>query len=285
MRQMRQRLRPLGRGARGYLYLSMDIGDYFQRQGLFAAATYLVPLIIAGLAAIFIFLLISNIRYRRGAQERETLARLGESARTLAHEIRNPLSAIRIQTGILRQRMPEVVSPELDAIDEETARLNALSRRVSDFLKNPAGAPERLELGEFLGELALRSPHRPRFTSDPRPAIVLFDRELLRSAIENLLRNARESYGDADVKAEIEMELSREGTRIVVTVRDRGTGIGAESIDKVFDPFFTDKVQGSGIGLPLARRFVEAAGGSLTLAPRPGGGAEARISLPAAEGS
>jgi two-component system sensor histidine kinase HydH len=79
----------------------------------------------------------------------------------------------------------------------------------------------------------------------------------------------------------VEIALSREGGRITIAVRDKGKGIPGELLKKVFDPFYTDKIHGSGIGLPLARRFVEAAGGTLTLAPRTGGGTEARVVLPA----
>ena len=76
------------------------------------------------------------------------------------------------------------------------------------------------------------------------------------------------------------MELSREKGRVVISVRDRGKGIPPELSEKVFDPFFTDKVYGSGVGLSLSRRFVEAAGGTLTLLQRRGGGTEARVTLP-----
>jgi signal transduction histidine kinase len=249
---------------------------------------------VACIAAAFIALFMSNLRYRKNAEERETLARLGESARTLAHEIRNPLGAIRIQTALARQRLPGEALPELDAIDEETERLGSLSRRVGDFLKDPSGHPERVELAPFLVELASRSPYNPRFDSDGCTATVAFDPALLRSALENLLRNASESYeglaeGEAKQGRPIELALSRgqgrEAHRAVIVVRDRGVGIPVGAREKIFDPFFTDKVQGSGIVLPLARRFVEAARGSLNLLPREGGGTVARIVLPCAEKS
>jgi two-component system, NtrC family, sensor histidine kinase HydH len=288
MRSQGRRMGAMGGGATGYLYLSLDVSDYFRRRGLLAPAAVAVPLIAAALAAALIYLISSNARYRRAAEERETLARLGESARTLAHEIRNPLSAIRIQTGILRQARPEAGDSErsaLDAIDEETERLSGLSRRVGDFLRNPAGAPERVDLDAFLRDLAGRSPHRPRYSSDGKCAAVMFDPELLRSAVENLLRNARESYGERE--GEVEMALSasagKRGRRAVIAVRDRGRGLPEESMEKAFDPFYTGKPSGFGIGLPLARGFVEAAGGELSLRPREGGGAEARIELPIAE--
>ncbi len=268
-----------GRG--GTLYLRLDAGAFSRARRLYATATVLAPLAVAGIAAAFFFLLLSNFRYRRRALEQETLARLGESARTLAHEIRNPLGAIRMQTALLRRAAGD--THELDVIDEEVERLNTLSRRVGDFLKSPAGAPERIALGEYLRELARRSPYPLHVPPKLPDAAVRFDKALLRSVIENLSRNAYESYDELPGERPIEVGLSREDGRVVLTVRDRGKGVPEGLAEKVFDPFFTDKIHGSGIGLPLSRRFVEAAGGTLTLRPRDGGGTEARVALPVLE--
>jgi signal transduction histidine kinase len=278
-----------GRDPTGLFYLSMGIGAYYRSSALYKVAIVLVPIIIAALAAAFLALLSSNFRFRRAAMERETLARLGESARTLAHEIRNPLGAIRIQTGLLRRKLSGSGDRELDAIEEETERLNALTRRVGDFLRNPLGEPEPVELGSFLRDLAGRMPCPIRMEAELPEATVLFDPELLRSVIENLARNAHESYssscGEGLVELSLALESSREGRRAALSVLDRGPGIPPDLMGKVFDPFFTSKSQGSGIGLPLARSFVEAAGGTLALLPRQGGGTEARISLPTQEGT
>lgn len=274
-------------GPAGALFLSMDISSYYRSQFLYGTAAVLAPIAVAGLAVVFLLLLFSNIRHRRRAQEQETLARLGESARTLAHEIRNPLSAIRIQTGLLRKKLDGnaslVASAQLDAIEEEVERLSVLSRRVGDFLRNPLGDPRRIVLDEFLSDLAGRLPTPVSYTAaaGAHEAAVSFDRDLLRSVVENLVRNAFESYPDANSGHEVELALLKERTSAVVTVRDRGRGIPPDLLEKVFDPFFTDKVHGSGVGLSLSRRFVEAAGGTLTLLARGGGGTEARITLPA----
>jgi two-component system, NtrC family, sensor histidine kinase HydH len=270
---------PGGPGRGAVLYLALDASRFFRLRTLSRAATAAAPLLIAGIAAAFLLLLTSNLRMRRRAEEQETLAILGDSARTLAHEIRNPLSAIRIQTGILRKRLPGVSARELDIIDEESERLNVLSRRFGEFLRNPRGSPEPVQIADFLRDLAGRLPYPVHLAADIPPLVVSFDRELLRSVVENLVRNAYESYEDTAAEKDIEMAVSRQGGHVLIVVRDRGRGIPAGLAEKVFDPFFTDKVHGSGVGLPLARRFVEGANGALTLAPVAGGGTEARIAL------
>ena len=99
--------------------------------------------------------------------------------------------------------------------------------------------------------------------------------------MENLVRNATESYDEGSGSQQVEVDLSREKGHVVISVLDRGRGIPPDLSEKIFDPFFTDKVHGSGVGLSLSRRFVEAAGGTLTLLRRTGGGTEARVTLPA----
>ena len=280
MRRGGQGMRGTGRG--GALYLAMDARDLYRAIAFYRAAAVLAPLFVAGVGALFLRLAASNRRYRRAAEERETLARLGEIAHTLAHEIRNPLSAMRIQTGLIRKGMPAGTSRELDIIEEEIGRLTLLTRRIGDFLRNPRGNPERIELGAFLRDMLPRFPWPVATDGDlPNPA-VLFDRELLRSVIENLVRNAHESYGEEPGPGprEVTAALTQQGERVVLAIRDRGRGIPASLGEAIFDPFVTDKVGGSGVGLSISRRFVEAVGGTLALLPREGGGTEAQVVLP-----
>ncbi len=285
---MQQYMRGMMRGGMGgaqparpgaAVYRVMDSGEYARSQRAFLGASILAPVLVAGIAAAFLALLSSNIKIRRQADERERLARLGESARTLAHEIRNPLSAIRIQTALLRKKIPADSATGLDVIDEETGRLSVLAARVGDFIKNPGGQPEDILLGPFIAETAGRLSFPVAVAPDTPGLRVRFDRELLRSVLENLMRNAHESYPDGD-EAGVEVRADLEDGQAVVRVMDRGRGIAPELADKVFDPFTTDKIHGFGLGLSLSRRFVEAAGGVLTLHPREGGGTEARMRLP-----
>ena len=204
---------------------------------------------------------------------------MGEAARTLTHEIKNPLSAIRLQSALLR-RTAGATAAELEVIDEEVDRLAALGDRVSDFLRDPAGNPETI-VSERIADRAQAAPSRAASGSSADDALaVRFDRERLRSAVGNLIRNAEESGGDG---APVEVIATANGRAVTLSVLDRGGGIAPEQLQRVFDPFFTTKSKGSGIGLPITLRFIEAAGGSLQLAPRPGGGTEARVTLPRTE--
>ncbi len=271
--------RMMGRAFAGpqAIYLELSAGPYWGRERLLAAGRTALPLVLAGLTILAGVLYRRGSVYRRRLASQERLARLGEASRALAHEIKNPLSAIRIQTGILTRSLPEARQGELRIIEEETQRLALLADRIGDFLRDPLGSPEDLDLDEFLRELALRydSQLRYRFQGQS-PVRVRFDPQRLRSVLENLIRNALESMDGQP--AELECGAGRH--QVEVAVLDRGPGIPPEIRDKIFDPFFTSKAQGSGFGLSIARRFIEAAGGTLSLEDRPGGGIRARITLP-----
>jgi anti-sigma regulatory factor (Ser/Thr protein kinase) len=128
-------------------------------------------------------------------------------------------------------------------------------------------------------------PGRQRLSPDPSDdsgrVMVYADPERLRSVFENLIRNAVESGDNPDeVSVSIECPPRKRGKEEVrVIVRDRGKGVSEADLPRVFDPFFTRKSTGTGIGLSISKRFIEAAGGTITLANRQGGGAEATVQL------
>jgi len=263
-------------GAVRFLYLEISAGRYYARQRVLLLAQILLPLITLGAMVYVAILYRNNQAIRRELAAREQLARLGEASRTLTHEIKNPLSAIRIQTALLRKTLPEAHQGELQVIDEEIRRLAVLTDRVGDFLRDPVGQPESIDLDRFIRELALRYDRRVEYAPPADGQLrAVFDPQRLRSVLENLINNALEAGGPEAVK------ITAGATRheAAVRVMDRGPGIPQEIRRKVFDPFFTSKVQGSGVGLAIARRFVEAAGGSLVLEDRDGGGTEARVLL------
>ena len=105
---------------------------------------------------------------------------------------------------------------------------------------------------------------------------VRFDRERLRSVLENLIKNALETVRTEEP---VEVRVSSTKAKVTISVLDRGEGISPEIRERIYDPFYTSKTTGSGIGLAITRRFVEAVHGSLTLSARSGGGTVAAVCL------
>ena len=266
-------------GGHEYILLEVDSAGYFRTDRRLLAAQIGSPLLIAAVVGGGAVLIRNNARYRRRLDAQRQLVELGEAARTLTHEIKNPLSAIRLKTAILRRTVngAAAAAADLQAIDDEVSRLAVLADRVSDFIRDPAGNSERIDLGPFLDELIDR--HAALEVQRPAtPLFVRFDRERLRSVLDNLIRNAIESTVDSSpVQVIAEASSAREAT---VRILDHGAGIAADQRTRVFDPFYTTKSKGSGIGLAICRRFVAAAGGTLELRPRADGGTEAVVTLP-----
>jgi two-component system sensor histidine kinase HydH len=208
---------------------------------------------------------------------------LGPAASTLAHEIKNPLHSIKLQTGILK-KMLGADGPgleEINRIDEEVNRLAALTYRVNDYLRDAKGNPETIDIVRVIEETSMRLCGRSILAGHlPRPeeaANVFMDSGRARSVFENIITNAVESGGPPE---ECGASLERDGDRITVSVFDRGRGIAEADLKRVFDPFFTTKSSGTGIGLAVSRRFLEAAGGNVSIENRPEGGALVKVVLP-----
>lgn len=216
-----------------------------------------------------------NRRIQAELLRREELVLVGEASRTLAHEIRNPLAAI-----LLQARLAEGASPETSAvISEEVQRIETLVSRVKDLLKDPAGQAQNFDMGAWL---ETRARLWPNLTTQIGPDLrVRADPWRLEIALDNLIRNAREAQGDQGPP--LELRAQRQGAWIRLEVLDRGPGLSPEVRRRLFSPFFSTKTQGMGLGLALARRFLEGAGGRLSLKNRePGPGALALAELPAA---
>ncbi|MDA3938536.1 MAG: HAMP domain-containing sensor histidine kinase [Spirochaetia bacterium] len=264
----------------GHIYIEFDIREMLTRFRSFQLIAFIIIIIISTL---FIVLYRKNQNYRKKIESQEQLVQLGEIARTLSHEIKNPLGAIRMQTGYLRRLLPtddnnKAKIERLSIIEEEVQRLALLTNRIGDFLRDPAGTPIKIELHSFMNEMIKRFDWQIHLNMRPENrANVLADVDRLRSVVENLLRNAIESMDDSPEKVPVEVVLSSDGKKVILSILDRGSGLSKEQKKRAFDPFFTNKTKGSGIGLFVSRRFIEAAGGSLSLHPRKHGGTEARI--------
>jgi two-component system, NtrC family, sensor histidine kinase HydH len=240
-----------------------------------------VELLMAALIFFVRRLIVRNREYQGKLEAQKNLVVLGTAASTLAHEIKNPLLAIRLQTSILRKTSPEDSKGEIDIIDAEVERLSRLTTRVNDYLRDPRGFPVETAPAELAIEVGMRLLGRKLEIGGNLSLVAAIDPERLRSILENLLRNALESGGDP---GKISAELSSFEGKIRVDVLDRGSGISPDLENHTFTPFFTTKSQGTGIGLPICQRFAEAAGGSVRLFMRDGGGTRARLELPEVKG-
>jgi signal transduction histidine kinase len=252
------------------------------------------------LASTFNTLTDSIARFQREAAQKDRLLSLGRLSTVVAHEIRNPLMIIRASLRSLRRE--EVTSGELreavSDIDEETDRLNRIVTDVLDFAK-----PIRFELAETRinalcrssAEAAEAGESAPIITLDLDPAdpVVVTDPERLRTALVNVLTNARHAVdraarvpagGGVAVVNEPLIEVRTRVTpkRLHISVRDRGVGIAPEDLAHIFDPYFTTRRAGTGLGLPIARNIVEGLGGTIGISSRVGEGTDIRIDLPVA---
>ncbi|HSM50903.1 MAG TPA: ATP-binding protein, partial [Thermoanaerobaculia bacterium] len=219
-------------------------------------------------------LLDRQARAIRLAAERERLEGLARAGAGLAHQLRNPLATIRGSAQLLLESCSGAEAARLGAIVSESDRLGRLVDELLDYARPPQPQPQRIDLAVF-------RPERDLARVDWQVAGGLAahaDPEHLRLILDNLLDNALEADpGEIEVRG----RARRDGVEIAVL--DRGPGPGPEP-EQLFEPYVTGKASGTGLGLPLARSLAAANGGSLRLAPRAGGGTEALLRLPAAEG-
>jgi two-component system sensor histidine kinase HydH len=268
-----------------YYYIDISHPAYWRTLALTATLGPAFALAILVLAFFVRRLFMRNREYRAKIEAQKNLVVLGTAAATLAHEIKNPLLSIRIQTGILAKLYGGKGDEELAFINEEVDRLSALTYRVGDYLREGKGKPEKINIQGLICETARRLCGGEIIFKGEENSFVFADPERLRSVFENLIRNALEAGSPPEsLEAEITKTAYGAGLKtapaVSVIIRDRGLGIAESDIDRVFDPFFTGKSTGTGIGLSVSKRFAEAAGGSIGIRNREGGGAEVKVTLP-----
>lgn len=221
------------------------------------------------------------------AKRREALAAVGEMAAGLAHEIRNPLSAIQGAAQVIRgESDPERASEMLQVLEEESSRLGRFVGEFLDYARPGAARREPVDVGELarralrLAEAAGAKLHGSVSLAEGTPR-ALGDPEQLLRVFGNLVRNAWEAAGE-DVAVAVRAEPAG-SNRVTIRFEDDGPGIPPEEIPKLFQPFHTTKRGGTGLGLALVHRIVEAQGGEVRVEGRPGAGAVFTLTLPAEE--
>lgn len=218
---------------------------------------------------------------RRAELEAERLRTFGEVARRVAHEMKNPLTPIRLAVLQMRRSGPGQHEEALEVIASESSRLEAMAREFAELGRLPEVPATPVDLRELLEEMlraAVPDTVRQGFESSEPTLVVQAQYDPLRRAFSNLFRNAVEACGPA---GSITVKLRREPDATVVSIADNGPGVPADKRELIFQPYFTDKRDGTGLGLAIARQTVEQHGGTITVADTPGGGATFIVRLPA----
>ncbi len=222
--------------------------------------------------------------------ESEKLAVLGQLAGTIAHEVRNPLAILRSMTQNLSESVDdEEVDRTCEALIEEMDRLSRVTSSLLDLAKplslerSPVGVEEILERTDLLAQqmLAARSIKLTRSGSGSKPVVLEADPDLICQVLLELLSNAAAvSPEGSEVRLESAVLGDLEPSRLELTVVDSGPGVPATERPRIFEPFYTTRSDGHGLGLAVARQIAEAHGGSLGVTPVATGGARFHLRLP-----
>jgi two-component system sensor histidine kinase HydH len=238
-----------------------------------------------GLFAELVGTAVETVRLRRERVERERLAALGEAAGVMAHEVRNPVGAIMNALALLEREghASEKGGALLAIISEETARLEHLVTQLLDLgrplLPRPcAYAMEELTL-RAIRVLTRRGEAGSRALTLPATEATLawLDPDLVELALVNVLRNAMQS---TPREAPIRVWLENTDSTVKWVVEDEGQGIPDEVLKRVGQPFVTTRATGTGMGLAVVRRIMDASGGHLFVGRADHGGAQVILELP-----
>lgn len=231
-----------------------------------------------------------RLRLEQSLRRSETMQAIGSLVAGVAHQVRNPLFAISSTVDAMDQRLGSrsAYQKYLQVLKRESGRLAELMQHLLNYVRPPAGEPKPVRANDALNEAiqsfeawAPQSGVRVRLEAGEDLPPLLFDRIRLVQLFHNVVENAIQfspAAGEVRVAARAEQ---RDGKGwIECVVEDQGPGIASEDLPQLFEPFFSRRGGGTGLGLAVAKRIVDAAGGTITVENRAAGGAIVRVSLP-----
>ena len=278
------------------IYLGLDVSPFEVTKSQNRAYVFMLAgaTLLLGLACLIALFFAERARQSRSREQeaegrvraleeemrrKEKLAAVGSLAAGVAHEIRNPLSSIKGYATYFGMRFPEG-SEDRKAAGVMVAEVERLNRVITELigLSRPTDAalrPVRLDMVlDHVTSLILRDAETRRVKVVirlPRKApLAMADPDRLGQALLNLCLNALEAMPPGGGR--LTLAAAQAGGRAIVTVKDNGTGIAPEHLSRIFDPYFTTKAKGTGIGLATVHKIVEALHGEITVASRPSEG-------------
>ena len=218
----------------------------------------------------------------------------GEVARRLAHEIKNPLTPIQLSAERIRRRYLDKIEKDdrgiLDratrTIVQQVESMKSMVDAFSDYAQPVNSRPKCLDINTLIRDITeLHIAHltKIRFLfdlTDDLP-LVMTDPTGVRQVLNNLIINASDALGDKGGELKLSTRIDHANDNfLVLELQDNGPGFPAELLDRIFEPYVTTKISGSGLGLPISRRIIEENGGTMRATNLPKGGAVVIIHLP-----
>lgn len=228
----------------------------------------------------------------------DRLSMVDTMAAGLAHEIKNPLGGIKGAAQLLQMELGEgnELQEYTQLMIRETERVNRIIEELLDLSRPRKTRSNKVNISQVLDEIVMLQRQAVaqrainfKLRLDPSIPDINGDRDLLIRLFLNLIKNAGEASPDAgeitiESRIDAEYHVSIPGARptpmVRITINDNGPGIPQEMLEKIFTPFYTTKVGGSGLGLPICQKITTDHGGFMQITNRPEGGTSVKISLP-----
>ncbi len=250
-----------------------------------AAASLTVSLTAAVLLLIATFVISRSAaradRIRAQLAHDRQLKALGQMSAVLGHELRNPLASLKGHAQLAEEKLDEDHPSRrgIVRVVDEATRLETLTTQVLDFAKSGVVERRAVPPAALAREAAERLDGAIELDGSEAPESFPLDPERMEQVLVNLLDNALAAQPG---ERPVELRIASEGVALLITVRDRGPGLQPGDESRIFEPFYTRRIRGTGLGLALAQRIVEAHGGTIQARNHPEGGALFEIVIPPA---
>ena len=220
----------------------------------------------------------------------ERIAALGRAAAQVAHEVKNPLAGLLLYSLHLKSKLDKSSESEALLVDKIVTTINHLIERVEQILGFARPLSFTLSAGD-LNQIAkdvlelvqpqiMANKVEVRLSLNEQAALAMIDESSMRGALMNLIVNAIEAMPEGGT---LSVTSETSGDMLLLRIADTGSGISEEEAKKIFEPFYTTKEQGLGLGMPYARKIIEQHGGAISLVSQLGEGTTISVALPVAE--